>query len=125
MRSSYFVRTIAALSSLCTVLSVVHADELPMDYVDTLPVAEESAAGRFIVLFKNKEMSAGGMEATMKKFGVRNTQLQFTSIKGFAGKLSDATVLALRNDPDVALVEPDRVVYAFSHKISSYPPFLF
>ncbi|OGJ55793.1 hypothetical protein A3D88_02180 [Candidatus Peribacteria bacterium RIFCSPHIGHO2_02_FULL_52_16] len=86
-----------------------------MDYVDTLPVAEESAAGRFIVLFKNKEMSAGGMEATMKKFGVRNTQLQFTSIKGFAGKLSDATVLALRNDPDVALVEPDRVVYAFSH----------
>lgn len=69
--------------------------------------------GRYIVVFK----SAAGlakMRATQADletgFSAKIDHVYSAALTGFAGELSDAALNALRKNPDVALIEPDRVV---------------
>lgn len=44
------------------------------------------------------------------------------AVQGFAAQLSDSAAAALRADPDVALIEPDRVVHASAGGVESSAP---
>jgi subtilisin family serine protease len=70
--------------------------------------------GHYIVVFKDGVSDAPGLARRLT--AAHRGTLRFTyggpSMKGFAGKLSDAAVADLRRAPEVARVEPDQVVTA-------------
>ena len=69
--------------------------------------------GRYIVVFKDHVAGVAGLAATM--VSERRGKLDFiyeSALKGFAAELSAADAAELARDPNVAFIEPDRVVSA-------------
>jgi subtilisin family serine protease len=84
---------------------------------DNLDVAVQGAAkngdlipGQFIVVF-NDDVDAPSVAAGLARTYGADVLHQYTAVlKGFAARLSPMAVEALRRNPNVAYIEPDRVV---------------
>ncbi|MFL5537694.1 MAG: S8 family peptidase [Longimicrobiaceae bacterium] len=82
--------------------------------------AARSAAGRYIVVFK--DASFGGPRASVSRAiteaaegqSIEPSYVYSAALKGFAAELSERQLAALRADPRVAYVEPDAEVKLFT-----------
>src|SRR5207247_5585035 len=67
--------------------------------------------GQYIVVFRDTVRDPVSLtQSLVKTQGGSRLHTYTSALKGFAARLSDATVAALRQDPLVAYVEPDREV---------------
>ena len=76
------------------------------------PLLGTSADDRYIVVF-DKDSSSRSMRTARtdaRSVGAKVTHTYTSVIDGFAGKLSDKALAALRKNPNVAYIEPDRPV---------------
>jgi subtilisin family serine protease len=76
--------------------------------------AAERIPGQYIVVFRDDVADADIDDKVKEKLRRGNGRLARTyraALKGFAGELSEAEAAALRDDPDVAYVEQDQLVY--------------
>jgi subtilisin family serine protease len=80
------------------------------------PAADDSIPGQYVVVLRGAVRSAADVQAAAsgKLAGGRGLLRRTYSrvLPGFAAQLTPAGVAALRGDPDVLLVEPDRVIRA-------------
>lgn len=77
--------------------------------------AGQAVPGRYIVVFKDHVPGAHTLAARMIREQRGHLDVVYdNALKGFAGQLSAAAAAELAKDPDVAFVEPDRVVQAFA-----------
>src|SRR5437867_240473 len=68
--------------------------------------------GRYIVVFQRGVANPAALARTLVTASGGSLQHTYASVlKGFAARLSDAAVAALRRNPHVASVEPDQVVH--------------
>ena len=116
------MRAAIRYTSACLAVAIVACGEGTAPRTDlsstdsALPAAVgEAAPGHYVVVFAgdvaDPAMLAGTLIATL------GGDLRFvytTALQGFAARLSDAAVAALRLDPRVAYVESDRVVSAIA-----------
>ena len=73
----------------------------------------EQVPGRYIVVYRSSVGDVKGKTERLEKArGFRSQHRYGRALKGFSARLSDAQVKALRADPDVAFVSPDRPVRA-------------
>ena len=75
----------------------------------------QTIAGRYIVVFKSEVADAPGLARRMT--AAHGGRLRFTyetALKGFAADLPDAAAAALARNPNVAFVEADQVMTAFT-----------
>lgn len=71
----------------------------------------EVVADRYIVVYKSSVSDTGGQTGRLERArGFKATKRYQRALKGFAATLSPAQVEALRADPEVAFVSPDRPV---------------
>ena len=69
--------------------------------------------GRYIVVYKGSADAVGAeTDARERRLGFETDLRYRHALRGFAGKLSHGQVRALRRDPEVAYVAPDRTVQA-------------
>ncbi|WP_240676232.1 S8 family serine peptidase [Botryobacter ruber] len=136
MKISTFKKVLActALAS-AVVLTGCQQEEL-MENQFTTAVATETTVhgqaieGQYIVVFKdgsvgvstdntanariaNQFASASVRQAVLAKAGIGNEEIRETfqgSVKGFAARLSAEQLKALRNSPEVAYIEQDRII---------------
>ena len=76
---------------------------------------------QYIVVFKNQVQKAASLAHSLS--AAQRGTLRFTyehALKGFSATLSPEAVEALRKNPNVAYVEPDRLVYALTDQVN--PP---
>ncbi len=68
--------------------------------------------GQYIVVFKNQASKAEGevTKGKVRREGGRVQHEYSRVLKGFSAKLDDQALAEVRNDPNVAFVEPDRVI---------------
>jgi len=67
--------------------------------------------GQYIVVFKDAVADPRGLARTLVTAHAGSLRHAYASaLKGFAARLPDAAVVALRHDPNVAYIEPDHVV---------------
>jgi subtilisin len=77
------------------------------------PRAASGVPGRYIVVYRPSVTDATGKTARLERARGFTSDLRYgRALKGFAARLSDAQVRALRADPEVAFVSPDRPVRA-------------
>lgn len=77
------------------------------------PAAGDIIPGRYIVLFKPTTSRAAMQAVKSQAISAYNADVIYeysTAVNGFAAALSDSAAQALRNDPNIALVEPDQIV---------------
>ena len=75
------------------------------------PVAPQAVPGQYIVVFTNAVADPSGLARALVNTHGGSLRHAYTSaLKGFAARLPDAAVAALRRNPLVAYVEPDQVV---------------
>jgi subtilisin family serine protease len=96
-----------------TTASVVNAQQsiLPIMGASNGP---EYIAGSYIVVLKENTTKTevdNDADEFSRKHGFKTEHRFKSSIKGFSGKLSDAAVIALRNDARVAYIEQDQIVH--------------
>ena len=96
----------------------------PIVLLSSLPTVAEAASarstraagalpGKYIVVYRSSVADAKGKTARLERArGFRSEHRYARALKGFAARLSDAQVRALRADPEVAFVSPDRPVRA-------------
>jgi len=71
----------------------------------------ELVPGQYIVVFKDAVADPRGLAQTLVTTHAGSLRHAYASaLKGFAARLSEAAVVALRHDPNVAYIEPDHVV---------------
>ena len=88
----------------------------------TLPTVAAPSGGRdYLVLLRDSEVSAAqvGTAATevTRAHRLELTHVYETVVRGFAARVPDAELAALRRDPRVARVEPDRPLEAFADRL--------
>ena len=68
--------------------------------------------GQYIVVFKNQASNAEGevTKGKVRREGGRVQHEYSRVLKGFSAKLDDQALAEVRNDPNVAFVEPDRMI---------------
>lgn len=77
------------------------------------PRAAGTLPGRYIVVYRGSVAAPARETAERERAeGFRSSVRYSHAVKGFAARLSVRQVAALRNDPQVALVVPDRAVHA-------------
>jgi subtilisin len=86
------------------------------------PAGAAPSRGRgYLVLLRDTEVSAAqvGTAATelTRSHRLELTHVYETVVRGFAARVPDAELAALRRDPRVARVEPDRPVEAFADRL--------
>src|SRR5205814_10211515 len=79
--------------------------------------AAQNIPGRYIVVLQPDADVTGRVAALEAQHGFRASHVYQAALKGFAATLPDAAVAAIRQDPDVILVEPDQIVRAFPQSI--------
>jgi subtilisin family serine protease len=74
----------------------------------------DALPNRYIVVLKDAvgKQAVGDVVAEARTLGADVSHEYGTALKGFAGELSPAAVEKMRNDPRVAIVEPDLPMYA-------------
>lgn len=72
--------------------------------------------GQYIILTKGDNV-----DQVVKRHHVTRQTKHYGALKGFAAQLSDAQVLNLKADPDVAAIQPDYIVEALKKPGSSAP----
>lgn len=73
--------------------------------------ASRPIEGQYIVVFKSRVVQPAALAAQLSQQGGGQLLHTYTSaVKGFAARLSDAAVAALRNNPNVDYIEQDRTV---------------
>ncbi len=88
----------------------------------------EVVPGQYVVLFRRERVAMSPYTAeqlSARKLGGRPAALRRTFthvVQGFAARLTDSAVTALRADPDVALVAPDPVVHATAGQVETGSP---
>jgi aqualysin 1 len=121
---------LAATSVLSSVLVVGCATEEDEPDVSStmapLYKADDAARvdGQYIVVFKDAvALSGKGMNAAMAGVSLRSVSskidVQYDIIPAFAAKLDPEDLDAIRNNPDVAFVEEDQMMYATAVKAAS------
>ena len=115
-------RWTAALAALAALAAAACQDAVSPTATPTSPLASAAAergpggaiAGRYIVVLKDGvgDVAAAANDKAARHGG-RVTQRYTHAVRGFAAELSDEAAAALRADPDVRYVEPDRVVQAY------------
>src|SRR5207249_7079313 len=71
----------------------------------------ELVPGQYIVVFEGAVADPRGVGLTLVTTHAGSLRHAYASaLKGFAARLSEAAVVALRHDPNVAYIEPDHVV---------------
>ena len=99
----------AALVALVVLVTAANAFARP----EPAKRAQQTIDGRFIVVYKSSvEDPARQTEKLERTKGFKSRLRYGRALKGFAAKLSTAQVRALRADPTVGLVAPDRPVKA-------------
>ncbi len=75
--------------------------------------AASRVPGRYIVVYRSSVTDVTGKTARLERArGFRSEHRYGRALKGFSARLSDAQVRALRADPEVAFVSPDRPLRA-------------
>lgn len=98
----------AACSDTTTPTSLAPTDAA----LSAAPVGE-AIPGQYIVLFKSGTSDVRGKaRAKASAHGAKLQHVYVSAVQGFAGAMSEAAAAALRNDPDVAVVEQDQVMTA-------------
>ncbi|HEX2221088.1 MAG TPA: S8 family serine peptidase, partial [Candidatus Limnocylindria bacterium] len=96
------VAAVPALAGAGVVQAAPPADRVPRD----IP-------GKYLVIYRDGVTDAAQKTERLERArGFRSEQRYGRAVKGFAARLSAAQLSALRSDPDVALVAPDRAVRA-------------
>ena len=86
--------------------------------VPLLMPADESniIPGQYIVVYKNDKVSSQGLKSQRDKVkhkgGKIKAEFNGKSIKGFAAQMDKEALKTLRQDPDIAYIEPDQYIYA-------------
>ena len=86
--------------------------------VPLLMPADESniIPGQYIVVYKNDKVSSQGLKSqrdkVKQKGGKIKAEFNGKSIKGFAAQMDKEALKTLRQDPDIAYIEPDQYIYA-------------
>jgi subtilisin len=71
--------------------------------------AATTIPGQYIVVLKDSVAGPSAVAAEHgRKYGVQRNQVYRYALKGYSAKISDAGLRAIRDDPRVAFVEPDR-----------------
>ncbi|OLB11988.1 MAG: hypothetical protein AUH07_08790 [Gemmatimonadetes bacterium 13_2_20CM_70_9] len=110
MRSS---RSIAVVGLLFVVAACQETSNPTGPEVSRLRTAApaEPVPGQYIVVFKDAVADPRGLARTLVTAHAGSLRHAYASaLKGFAARLPDAAVVALRHDPNVAYIEPDHVV---------------
>jgi subtilisin family serine protease len=77
------------------------------------PAARRTVAGSYVVVFRPEVADAPGLAHRLTVANGGTLRFTYTSaLKGFAADLPEAAVAALRQRPDVALVQPDQAFQA-------------
>lgn len=111
IRFSAFVSLALAVAA-CRDGTAPRLETPPSDAASPAAVGQ-AAPGQYIVVFRDDVADPRGLAGTL--VGALGGEVRFvytTALKGFAARLPDAAVAALRRNPRVAYVEPDRVVAA-------------
>ncbi len=111
MRSS---RSIAVVGLLFVVAACQETSNPTGPEVRRLRTAAptEPVPGQYIVVFNDAVADPQGLARTLVTAHGGALRHAYTSaLKGFAARLPDAAVVALRHDPNVAYIEPDHVVH--------------
>ncbi len=108
---------VLALALVLAALPAAVAGAAPAEPVERPAPAQdrrpERVPGRYIVVFRPSVADPDSRtDALERARGFRADQRYRSALRGFAARLSDAQVAALREHPDVELVTPDRPVQA-------------
>jgi len=103
----------AATAATATALLAApsHAQQLTADRA-----APQTAAGSYIVVLKDGA-SAGKAADRARNLGVAVDYVYRSALRGYAGRMSEALVARLANDPRVAWVQRDGVVHATAQSL--------
>ncbi|MBW3644198.1 MAG: S8 family serine peptidase, partial [Actinobacteria bacterium] len=109
---------VLVLALVLAALPAAVAGAAPAEPVERpAPVAQDRRAervpGRYIVVFRSSVADARGRTNALERGqGFKADHRYDRALKGFAAQLSEAQAAALRDDPAVELVSPDRPVQA-------------
>jgi subtilisin family serine protease len=80
----------------------------------------EIIPGQYIVVFKSDVADpAGKARGKALRHGAKLQQTFTKALHGFSAKLSPAAAAALRFDPDVDFIEPDRIIHASNIEVNA------
>ncbi len=76
--------------------------------------------GQYIVVYKNNKVSSQGLRSQRDKVKQKGGKIKAefnNGMKGFAAQMDAATLKTLRQDPDIAYIEPDQYIYAVDETV--------
>ena len=77
--------------------------------------------GQYIVIYKNNRVSSQGLKSqrdkVKEKGGKVKAEFNSGSMKGFSAQMDKDTLKALRQDKDIAYIEPDQYIYAVDETV--------
>ena len=104
-----------SMKKLCGLLLLGSLSLAPAAVAGPRPVDANVVPGQYIVVYKHSAEAVGAeTNARERRLGFESRLRYRHAVKGFAGALSPGQVRALRRDPEVAYVAPDRTVRASS-----------
>src|SRR5687768_16246766 len=106
-------RTFARLTAAAAVLLAACSspDKLPLSPTSTGTASEARAATAYLVTFRDDVTDVSGLANDMaRRGGFALEHVRLHAARGFTAHIPPAFVDAVRNDPRVAIFEPDGVV---------------
>jgi subtilisin family serine protease len=77
--------------------------------------------GQYIVIYKNNRVSSQGLKSqrdkVKEKGGKVKAEFNSGSMKGFSAQMDKDTLKTLRQDPNIAYIEPDQYIYAVDETV--------
>ncbi|MDZ4278050.1 MAG: S8 family serine peptidase, partial [Dehalococcoidia bacterium] len=101
---------VALLLALAAALLFLGADALAPAGATDLGGTDDVIPGRYIVRVRDGTSADGSTKLLSARYGFDADHTYKHVLSGFAATLSDETAQALRHDPNVLSVEPDRIV---------------
>lgn len=104
--------------SIFTIIFLVNSQAFSQERIMPKKRKQGIVPGQYIVTFHNYIREPGAVAerlGKLHKFGVQHVYRR--ALKGFSASMPEAVVERLKRDPDVALIEPDRLVYAVGQEI--------